>query len=439
MLNAMTAPPPDTRSSPPVPAEPQFASPVGATTEIVRAAGGDRPRRTLSELIERENVRHKRRRAYWWIALIATPVLALAFWVVLQPKPVPLAERFRVQSVVQGDLVREVLATGNVAAVTTVQVGAEISGRIASVEVDYNSPVKAGQIMARFDSAILRAQLAQAEGALAAAKSQLDQAETDYKKLSADLARAERLHASMIISEADYEAAVTNARRAGQMMSAARAQLATQEGAARLARTNLDHATIIAPIDGIVITRNIDPGQTVASMLQTPVLFTVAQDLRKMRVIAAVDEADVGTVSVGQRATFTVDAYPDRTFEGVVTEVRNSPVVVQDVVTYGTVVEVANPDFALKPGMTASVHVQTAKVEDAVSVPAGALNFVPPHESAGSAPAVWVLSNGGLRRIAVTPGISNGELTAVTDSGLKAGDKVLIDLTPQGRKAYGGN
>jgi HlyD family secretion protein len=407
------------------------------TWEILPVDSGNRPRRTLSELIERERARRRRHRAYWWGALVAISALMLGLWVMLQPRPVPLADRFRVEPVVQGDLVREVLATGNVAAVTTVQVGAEISGRIASVEVDYNSPVKAGQVMARFDRSILQAQLTQAEGGLAAAKSQLDQVQTDYEKSSSDLARAERLHASKIISEADYEAAVTNARRSEQRVAAARAQVDTQQGAASLARTNLDHATIVAPIDGIVITRNVDPGQTVASVLQTPVLFTVAEDLRKMRVIAAVDEADVGTVTVGQRATFTVDAYPNRKFEGLVTEVRNSPVVVQDVVTYGTVVEVANPDLALKPGMTASVRIRTAETKNVLSVPAGALNFVPPHESAGTAPAIWLLSRDGVRRVAVTPGISNGESTAITGSDLKAGDKVLVDLTPQGRKAYG--
>ena len=412
-------------------------APRAGSHVILPTALDYRPRHALSQLIEREAIRRRNRRTFWWIVAAAMPVLAAGIWYALQPAPVPFAERFRMQQAVRGDLVREVLATGNVAAVTTVQVGAEISGRIASVEVDYNSPVKAGQVLARIDPTALEAQLTQAEGALASAEAALDQARTDNERAATDLARAERLHASKLIADAEYEAAVTKALLARQRVDAASAQVAAQQGQTRLARFNLDRATIVSPIDGIVITRNIDPGQTVASVLQTPVLFTVAEDLRKMRVIAAVDEADIGEVKQGQNANFSVDAYPDRRFEGVVTEVRNSPVIVQDVVTYGTVIDVANPDLALKPGMTASVRIRTASAKDVLSVPVAALNFVPPGESAGKGPAVWVASEGSLHRVPVTRGISNGELTAVASNGLKPGDDVVVDFTPEGRRFYG--
>jgi HlyD family secretion protein len=292
--------------------------------------------------------------------------------------------------------------------------------------------------MARFDRTALESQLAQVNGAVAAAAAALEQAKTDQEHASTSLDRAERLHRNQLISEADYEAVVANARLAAQRVTAAQSQLAAQQGAARLARTNLDHATIVAPIDGIVITRNIDPGQTVASILQTPVLFTVAKDLRKMRVIAAVDEADIGEVVKGQHASFTVDAYPRRTFEGIVTEVRNSPVVVQDVVTYGTVIEVDNPDLALKPGMTTSVRIRTASAHDVLKVPAAALNFVPPGEKAGASPSLWTIAPGETwRRLTAEPGLSDGESTEVRADGLKAGDKIIVDFTPEGRKAYG--
>ncbi len=423
-----------TKTDLPISAAPDDARNGG---EIVLAGVQYPPRRNLSQLIEHESTRRRTRRIYIWSAMVTVAVMAaaVAYW--LQPVPVPFAERFRVQPVAMGDIVREVLATGNVAAVTTVQVGAEISGRIAIVEVDYNSPVKAGQVMARFDKSALEAQLEQAQGALGAANAQLDQAKTDSEHASTDLQRSERLHASRAISDADYEGAVANARQAEQRVAGARAQLATQQAQARLARTNLGHATIVAPIAGIVITRNIDPGQTVASALQTPVLFTVAQNLKKMRVIAAVDEADIGEVIKGQHATFTVDAYPNRKFDGVVTEVRNSPVVVQDVVTYGTVVEVENTDLALKPGMTASVRIRTAEATNVQKIPAEALTFIPPGETVESSPGVWILSGNSLRRVGVRPGVSDGESTEIAPDALKLSDRIIVDLTPQGRKAYG--
>ena len=220
--------------------------------EIVQTPAEYRPRQTLTQLIEREDARRRRRHLYWWGLLLAVPALGAAAWYVLQPAPAPFAERFRAQAVAQGDIVREVLATGNVAAVTTVQVGAEISGRIASVDVDYNSPVKAGQVMARFDRTILEAQLGQVLGNLAAAEAQLQQAKADNEHVIVDLRRAERLHASRTISDADYEAVVTNARQAEQRVAASQALVATQQAATRLARTNLDHATIVAPINGIM-------------------------------------------------------------------------------------------------------------------------------------------------------------------------------------------
>ena len=394
-------------------------------------------RRSLAEIVSREKKRSHRRRALVWAVIAALPLLAFAAWMALRPRPVPIAAQFRVQPVTQGDVVRDVRATGHVEAVTTVQVGAEISGRIATVDVDFNERVKQGQVLARFDRASLGAQLAQTAATLAVARAALEQAKTERDRLAHDLGRLDRLHEQKVITDADHDNAVASARLATQRVSAAEAQVAAQQALFSVAKTSLDHAVIRAPIDGVVITRNVDPGQTVASMLQTPVLFTVAADLHKMRVIAAVDEADIGEVAVGQHATFTVNAYPDRVFEGIVTEVRSSPVVVQDVVTYGTIIEIDNLDLALKPGMTASARLQTAAVRNVSRAPSAALRFAPPGEKNGERPGVWIVEGAALRRIDVRPGVSDGELTEIAPGAVDVGRGVLVELTPGGRKAHG--
>jgi HlyD family secretion protein len=388
-------------------------------------------------LISREARRRRRRRLLAALALAAVPALAVALWAYLRPTPPPLPARFRTAPVTQGSITREVVATGHLEAITTVQIGAEISGRLESVEVDHNDHVKAGQVLARFDRSALAAQRAQTEATLAAARAAVEQAKIDRDRAARDADRAEALFKSALVSESERDSVATTARVAQQRLSAAQAQLTAQQASHELAKTNLDHTVIRSPISGVVITRNIDPGQTVASMLQTPVLFTVAADLRRMRVIAAVDEADVGEVSVKQPATFTVNAYPNRTFEGTVVEVRSSPEIVQDVVTYGAEVELDNSDLALKPGMTATVRIRTAAAEAVLRVPAAAFQFTPPGERPRAAPGVWVLEASGLKRIAVSPGVSDGELTSVAPGGLTTGKQVVYELTPEGRTAYG--
>jgi HlyD family secretion protein len=392
---------------------------------------------SLAQLIEKDGKRKRRRMLFIVLLLAAIPALAFGVWTMVRAKPVPISARFRAAKVSQGDVVREVHATGRLEAVTTVQVGAEISGRILNVEVDYNDHVNAGQILARFDRAALEAQLAQINATLAAARAAVEQAKTDKERVAHDKDRADRLFATKSISDAERDNAAAAARLMVQRVSAAEAQVAAQQAAYTLAKTNLDHTIIRAPIDGVVITRNVDPGQTVASMLQTPVLFTVAADLRKMHVIASVDEADIGEVVEKQTATFTVNAYATRTFDGLVTEVRSSPQIVQDVVTYGTEVEVDNTDMALKPGMTASVRIRTATANNVLRVPASAFQFNPPGEKPSGEPGVWVLSGGALRRVHAKPGISDGELTGVGPGEIIAGDEVVYELTPEGRKAYG--
>ena len=394
-------------------------------------------RRSLVELVDQEKSRARRRRLLLLASAVVAVALAIGTWFALRPRPVPLAARFRAQAVTRGDVLRDVRATGHVEAVTTVQVGAEISGRIASVEVDYNDVVREGQVLARFDRAALEAQFAQNGATLAAARAALEEAKTDRDRTARDRSRVQRLWETRSVSDADHDNAVSTAQLAEQHVSSAEAQVAAQAASYAVARTNLDHSIIRAPIAGVVITRNVDPGQTVASVFQTPVLFTVAADLRKMRVVAAVDEADIGELRPRQAATFTVNAYGDRAFEGIVTEVRNSPVVVQDVVTYGTVVEVDNLDLALKPGMTATVRIRTAAAHGALRVPATALSFTPPGERSSAHTGVWLLDGAHLRRVEVDAGVSDGETSAIEPGAVAEGSAVLFELTPEGRKAYG--
>ncbi len=392
------------------------------------------PKSTLLELISRERLRRRHRHLISWSAVAALPILAVAVWLALRQRPVPLAARFHLVPVTQGDVLREVRATGHVEAVTMVQIGAETSGRIASVEVDYNDRVKQGQVLARFDRVALEAQLAQTQASAASARAALEQAKTERDRSARDLVRAQQLFDGKSLSETDRDNTSATARLAEQRVAAADAQLAAQQAAHDLARTNLDHAVIHSPIDGIVITRNVDPGQTVASTLQTPVLFSVAADLRRMRVVAAVDEADIGEVAQRQQAFFVVNAYPDRVFDGLVTEVRNSPVVVQDVVTYGTVVEVANLDLALKPGMPASVRIRTATAKDALHAPSSALIH-----SAWRRPETrpgWVLE--GLTLPESTCGLASATAKSGIGRGVLApGQNVLAELSSEGKKAYG--
>jgi len=414
-----------------------MAMATNAATATAERTATTTKKASLAELIQRENKRKRGKRLLLVLLLAAIPVLAFGIWAIARPKPVPISARFRAAKVTMGDVVREVHATGRLEAVTTVQVGAEISGRILTVEVDYNDRVKAGQVLARFDRAALEAQLAQINATLAAARAAVEQSKTDRERVANDKERTVRLFASKSVSEMELDNATAAARLMSQRVSAAEAQVAAQQAAYTIAKTNLDHTVIRAPIDGVVITRNVDPGQTVASMLQTPVLFTVAADLRKMHVIASVDEADIGEVAVKQAATFTVNAYPSRTFDGVVTEVRSSPQIVQDVVTYGTEVEVDNSDLALKPGMTASVRIRTASASAVLRAPSAAFQFNPPGEKPSAEPGVWVLSGNVLRRVPAKPGISDGELTGLAPGELESGDEVVYELTPEGRKAYG--
>ncbi|MFZ5441201.1 MAG: efflux RND transporter periplasmic adaptor subunit [Myxococcota bacterium] len=389
---------------------------------------------SLPALIDREKRRRRRRVLVWSFLGLALVATVVAIVIVTRPRPVPIPARFRLAALTEGPLVREVRATGTVDAVSTVAVGAEISGRVATVEADFNQQVKAGQVLARFDMTALEAQRAQSAALALTAKAQLAQARSDLEQARRNKARADSLFAQQALSATEHESAITALSVSESRVAAAEATVAAQTALATVAKTNLDHAVIRSPIDGVIITRNVDPGQTVASVMTTPTLFTVAADLRKMEVLAAIDEADIAELRLEQPATFTVTAWPGRTFSGVVTEVRNAPRLVQDVVTYGVVISVDNLDLALRPGMTASVRIQTGAAKGR-QVPNAALRFTPPGEAKAEG-RVWLLEGERLVSQAVRPGLSDGEQTVV-ETELPVGAKVLVDLTPEGKKAYG--
>ncbi len=271
--------------------------------------------------------------------------------------------KFRTAKVERGDIVLRVSATGTLNALTTVQVGTQVSGIIAELYADYNSVVKKGDIIAKLDDTFLKAQVAEAEANLYKANVTLKETERNYK-------RAKELFTQGFISEAELNQAEAN-------YESAKATVKQMEATIERAKTNLQYATIRAPIDGIVISRNVDRGQTVAASLQAPTLFTIAQDLKQMRLETSIDEADIGKIRENQIATFTVDSFPEERFMGKVSQIRLEPVTVQNVVTYTVIIDVPNPELKLRPGMTANVSILIDRRRDVLRILASALQFRP--------------------------------------------------------------
>jgi len=374
--------------------------------------------------------------------------------------PEPAAVRHRLETATRGPIEAAVLATGTLAPVVTVQVGSQISGQIIALEADFNSAVTRDQVIARLDPASYRGKLDQAEADLAVAEATIHAKEAALAAAGADqrtarnaFADAEQTHdRTARLSQAGHaterqlqldafarlqaEEAITKAAAQVGMAEAelavARAQVEQKRAAVAIARTDLDRTVIRSPETGVVVNRQIDIGQTVAASLQAPILFEIARDLREMRLEASVDEADIGRVAPGQAVIFSVDAFPDRRFEGTVEQIRKAPTVVSNVTTYTVVVATANPDLDLLPGMTASVRIIEARRDDAVRVPAAALRFRPEgsrRADAGSAapgPAVYVPGAGGeaVRREVTTGLVSDGFVEVV--AGLEAGEAVIV-------------
>uniref|UniRef100_A0A831UB47 Efflux RND transporter periplasmic adaptor subunit n=1 Tax=Geobacter metallireducens TaxID=28232 RepID=A0A831UB47_GEOME len=357
----------------------------------------------------------------------------------------------------RGDIVATVSATGNLSAVTTVQVGTQVSGTIQRLLVDFNSPVKRGEVIAQIDPALFMAEVEQTRGNFMAAQANLAKARAAAADAKRTMVRNRQLLKEGVVSQGDFDAAETRAEEAVAAVRAAEATVVQTRGALARAETNLKNATIRSPVDGVVISRSVDVGQTVAASFQTPTLFTIAQDLTQMQIETSVDEADISRVRVGQPVTFTVDAYPDTPFTARVAQVRSAPVVTQNVVTYVVVITVANPELKLKPGMTANVAIVVGRKENVLKVPKAALRYRPRSDKdesesrAMGRPAgakgkqaggqqVFVLSAEKKPvPVKITTGLGNDSHVEVAGGGLKEGDPVIVqEITPNNKQKKSG-
>ena len=324
--------------------------------------------------------------------------------------------------VTRENITTSVTATGTIEPVTSVQVGTQVSGIVSKLYVDYNSVVKAGQVIAELDRTNLISELE-------SATAQLRSAESDYEYQKTNHERYKNLYNKGLVSANDYEKARLSYSQSEQTVTQRRENV-------KKARTNLSYATITSPIDGVVLSKEVEEGQTVASSFNTPTLFNIAQDLTQMRVIADVDEADIGEVREGQRVSFTVDAFPSMVFDGIVQQVRQEAATESNVVTYEVVITAPNDDLKLKPGLTANVTIYTMEINDVVAVPAKALRFTPREimlnkgetiEDCQAKTKVWMRQGTAYKAFPVEIGVTNGMLTEVK-SGLKPGDKVVTEL-----------
>ena len=350
---------------------------------------------------------------------------------------------FKTARVERGAIISLVSATGTLSAVTTVQVGTQVSGMIKDLYVDFNSPVSKGQPIAQIDPALFEAQVEQSRGNYLTAQANLDKAKVTVADAKRTLERKRELVKNGYIAQSDFDAAETAYDSALASLKGAEGEMAQTRGAYQQARTNLAYSTIRSPVDGIVVSRNVDVGQTVAASFQTPTIFTIAQDLTKMQIDTSVDEADIGRVQEGQPATFTVDAYPEMQFQGKVTQIRNAPIIIQNVVTYIVVINVENKDLKLKPGMTANVNIEVSRKDNVLKIPTAALRFRPkgkaelegkiepaelPRKGTGSGQQIYILhKNKQPLAIRVKTGISNDTQVELTEGNLHENDQVIVE------------
>ena len=332
--------------------------------------------------------------------------------------------------VTRGTVARAVSATGSVNPVLTITVGSYVSGVIQEIDCDFNTRVKKGQLCAKIDPRPYQTIVEQNRATVATATAQLSKDQANLAYTQAEEARYADLLAKNATSRDSYDIAVNALGQARAQIAVDQATIGQRKAELDAAQVNLGYTSIIAPVDGIVVSRNVTMGQTVAASFQTPTLFLIATDLSKMQVDTNVSESDVGGVRVNNKALFTVEAFPDKTFNGVVTQVRQAPQTVQNVVTYDVVATVDNTQLLLKPGMTATVRVVTAERDNVLRVPDQALRYVPGGLSSSgmpvAAPQIWVLRNGQPERIAVTTGLDDDTYTEIASGNIRAGDSVIV-------------
>ncbi len=369
-----------------------------------------------------------KKRKMWVIVAAAVAVIAVAAWLLSGGEKKPKVS-YETSKVEMGNIQTSITATGTIEPVTEVTVGTQVSGIVSHLYVDYNSVVKKGQVIAELDRTNLISELNTAKANLASAQSALDYRQSNYN-------RYKTLFDKGLVSADDFE----NARLQYQQ---AKEQVNTSKENVNKAQTNLGYATITSPIDGVILSKSVEEGQTVAASFNTPELFVIAQDLTDMRVIANIDEADIGGVKEGQRVAFTVDAFPDDTFEGTVTQVRQEATTESNVVTYEVVISAPNADLKLKPGLTANVTIFTLEKNNVMTVPAKALRFMPNEMLLSKGESIqdcegdhklWTKEGPVLKAHKVEIGTTNGVLTEVT-GGIAAGTEVLSDMVVDGGDA----
>lgn len=355
-------------------------------------------------------------------------VAFLGIWLTFVKGPSNKTE-FKTQKLTRGNITETITASGIINPISTVSIGTQVSGTISEIYVDYNSEVKKGQLLAQIDPDMFEATLAQRTAALEIAKAEVDVVKNDIVYYQKHLERIKKLKASNYSTDKELEAAQRDYDNAVVQLALREAQVKQADAAMQYAQTELNYTKIISPVDGIVISKSIEVGQTVAASFSTPELFSVAEDLTKMEIDTSVVEADISKVKEGQTVEFSVDSYPDVTFVGKVTQVRNEPITVSNVVTYSVIVEIDNRENKLKPGMTANVTIITNKKDDALIVPNQALRVAMTDNQATvyKDRGIWVMKNGKPERIGITLGISDDNNTEVFSDELHEGDEIIIE------------
>jgi HlyD family secretion protein len=406
----------------------------------------------------------------WLIALLVVVGCAVAYWRYRESHKAPEID-YRTVKIEKRRIVAKVTASGTLQATVTVQVGTQVSGRVQKLMADFNSTVKKGELVAKIDPQLFQAAVAQAHANYAQSAAGLVKAQATVRDAELQFNRVKALNAENLASAADLQAADTNLQVAKAGVDVAKASLEQAQASMNQARINLEYTNIYSPIDGTVISRSVDVGQTVAASLSAPTLFTIAEDLRKMQVNTNVAEGDVGRLEPGMGAYFTVDAFPGQRFRGKISQIRNAAQTLQNVVTYDAVIDVDNADLKLRPGMTANVTVIYAQRPDVLAVPNAALRFRPPPEALGSSSAapsapgsaasaptgrtrrgdrdagapsadgapvndsrtVWVLRNGHAESATIKTGLTDGTVTEIVEGDLKEGDQVITDANVAGK------
>ena len=407
---------------------PRAAHPTPVIVNAVPVVQGQGHGRAPASISQQTLPRH-RRRAPIVIGMVGVlTLLAAALWHWWSNDPVN--GHYKTVTIDRGPITALVTATGAVNPVISVQVGSQVSGKIAKLYADFNSVVREGQVLASIDQKPYQAKVSQAKAALKSAQAGLAKARNMLVQKTLELNRMAALRKEQFVAQADLDLARTNARDAEAQVDVSDAQVDQAKATLASAELDLGYTTIFSPVNGTVVSRNVEEGQTVVASFQTPTLFVLAQDLTHMQVIANVSESDIGGVTEGKSADFRVDAYPRESFHGIVTQVRNAPVSIQNVVTYDVIISVDNPDLKLKPGMTANITIVTARNEDALRAPNAALRFRMPGVAVDrKTPQLWVLdASGHVRSVPVSLGIADSLYTDITSSEVHEGESAIVGL-----------